>query len=125
MAALTITARTTGPYDAGRYDNNVKCKTIAGAGADATTVAAAVASQQHIITGGHLSSDIATRVDILSASTVIGSMQFVAAGTLPIPPVWTEPNELLALDKSEAVAVLSGSIEYVTLAAGQYCGILA
>ncbi len=127
MAELTITARTTDPYDSGRQTNSITVKIITGTGGDDSTIAAAVASSQHIIVGGRLSSTAADSVGFWSgaAGTQIDQLHFPAKGTLPMPiGLHTEPNAALVINKVGTSATVFGWIAFATITSGQPLQIL-
>ena len=125
MADFTLTARTTEAYASQKQNSGVVTMIFNGGdGTTKTTVKAAVADTEHLVVGGHVSVAGATLVKIYSGTTVIGALQFAAAGTLPLPEVHTEPNELLAVESGTSVAIW-GAIEYISLTTNTYNGMVA
>ena len=128
MAALTVAARSDKPYDSQRQNSGVTAVTVSGVGTDASEVAAAVASKQHIITGGYISTDgaAAEYLQILSAAGEIARLDLPASATVVLLPkgIYTDNGEALNFKKSGAVAAIFGQVEYVTIPAGEYVGIL-
>lgn len=126
MAALDLVAEYV-PFLRQLKDSGVKRVEFSGAGATLTEIAAAGASGTRIIiTGGRMSANGADVVDIVSgASTVKDTLYFAGADTVSLPAgLEMTLDEAMSFDKTGAVVVIRGWVDYVTITDGQPLGII-
>ena len=117
------TPNETVPYASQLVNAGVTAYWLTGNGTDATDVRAAATGKQIHIVGGAVSAEDAVNVAIISNTTTIFTLCFAAAGTLPLPPVWTVAGEKLAMKLSGAVTTHAW-VETVALSEGQHCGLI-
>ena len=121
MAGMTVVTREA-PYDSARKNSGIGVLTATGTGTDATAFVAAATSTQHHIRGGFVTMTGPGTLTILSADTVIASIELPAAGTVPLPPVYSKAGEALNMTNADGATIFV-YVEYASLAAnGAYIG---
>ena len=117
MATLTIGTAVT-PFEGGQAADGVIFKTITGTGADASEIAAAVASTRHVIIDGRLSAAATETLTIDSNANILDTLQWIVASTLTFPKgLETNTGEALKINKAGASAV-QGWIKYKSITQG-------
>ena len=100
MAALTVGGEI--DHFASQWRSaGIKVKRFSGTGTDDSTIASAVADSRYVVVGGRCSINAPARMDILSGSTVIDSIEFAARATARFPVgLECNTNEDLKLNQS-------------------------
>ena len=119
MAALTLVTAFT-PFNLPWKQTGVLVRKFTGAGTDSTTLAAADSGKRYIILGGRISFDGAERMDILSGTTVIDSIEAPARCTANFPKgLECITGELLALNKAGAAVTVRGWVAFKAIKDGE------
>lgn len=105
MAGMTK-VNVEGPYASGLLNSvSLEVDTATGTNTDSTEIRAATASEQIYIVGGHVAMEAAGVLKIFSATTLIGQIELPAAGTYPLPPVYTTAGEALKMQNVDGVTI--------------------
>ncbi len=91
-------------------------KLITGTGDESTELAAASGSAIHMIVRGRLSCSGPDRVDILSNTTVLDSLEYPARTTLTLPEgLETVPGQALKIKKAAGSTSVRGWVDIASL----------
>jgi len=119
MAALTVGTAIV-PYRSQWKGQGVTIKIFTGTGGDDSTIAAAADGYRHVIVAGRMSCSGTDSVNILSAASVIDTLQFVVASTVTLPAgLEGADNEALIINKVGTSTTCQGWIAYASIVDGQ------
>ena len=91
-------------------------KFITGTGDESTELAPVVSGKAHMIVAGRLSCNGPDRVDILSNTTVLDSLQYPARTTLTLPEgLVTVKGQALKLQKAGSTTSVRGWVDIASL----------